>query len=59
VFIAAERGHPLERDPDRARTILKRFVPPVVLTPHGGDGGRSAAVSTSKRRWTKSLRFTK
>ena len=28
----------LERDPDRARTILKRFMPPVVLAPHGGDG---------------------
>jgi hypothetical protein len=28
----------LERDPDRARTILKRFMPPVVLTPHDGDG---------------------
>ena len=27
----------LERDPDRARTILKRFMPPVVLTPQGGD----------------------
>ena len=28
----------LERDPDRARTILERFMPPVVLTPHEGDG---------------------
>jgi hypothetical protein len=28
----------LERDPDRARTILKRFMPPVILTPHDGDG---------------------
>ena len=28
----------LARDPDRARTILKRFMPPVVLTPHDGDG---------------------
>jgi hypothetical protein len=25
----------LERDPDRARTVLKRFMPPVVLPPHG------------------------
>ena len=28
----------LARDPDRARTILKRFMPPVILTPHEGDG---------------------
>jgi hypothetical protein len=26
------------RDPDRARTILKGFIPPVVLTPHERDG---------------------
>jgi hypothetical protein len=28
----------LERDPDRARIILKHLMPPVVLTAHKGDG---------------------